>query len=135
MEYFEYGLKQRKSTGKVDTSRVYTSGRYMLGPDYTFLKYKADAHELPLSNLAVFSSSGGNESIGLEFIVDISLTFLLRKEQIGQLHVEMASSYRTVIESRAKDAVKNEAIFITFNEYFQGRMAGAAQVQCSRPIA
>ena len=30
-DYFEYGLKQRKSTGKVDTSKVYTSGRYVLG--------------------------------------------------------------------------------------------------------
>ena len=36
---------------------------------------------------------------------------------------DLASSYKTVIESRAKDAVKNEAIFITFSEYFQGRMA------------
>lgn len=58
-DYYEYGLKQRKSTGKVDTSKVYTSGRYMLGPDYTFLKYRADAHELDLTDLAVFSSSVG----------------------------------------------------------------------------
>lgn len=66
---------------------------------------------------------GSNESIGLEFILNISLTFTLRREEIGQLHKGLASSYRAVIESRAKDAVKNEAIFITFNEYFQGRMA------------
>lgn len=124
VEYYEYGLKQRKSTGKVDTSKVYKSGRYMLGPDYTFLKYRADAHELDLRDLAVFSSSGGsNESIGLEFVLDISLTFTLREHEIGQLHKDVASSYATVIASRAKDAVKNEAIFITFNEYFQGRMA------------
>lgn len=59
----------------------------------------------------------------MEFILDISLTFTLRREEIGQLHKDLASSYRAIIESRAKDAVKNEAIFITFNEYFQGRMA------------
>ena len=123
VDYFEYGLKQRKSTGKVDTSKVYGSGRYMLGPDYTFLKYRADSHDLHLKELAVFSSSGGsNESIGLEFVLDVSITYLLRKESIGQLHKDLASSYKAVIDSRAKDAIKNEAIFITFNEYFQGRM-------------
>ena len=52
------------STGKVDTNKVYTSGRFMLGPDYTFLKYKADAHNLKLSDLSVFSAGGSNESIG-----------------------------------------------------------------------
>ena len=121
-DYFEYGLKQRKSTGKVDTDRVYTSGRYVLGPDYTFLKYPADAHQLDLAKLAVFSSSGGsNESIGLEFILDISITYTLRQAEIGQLHKDLATSYSAVIGSRAKDAVKNEAIFFTFNEYFQKR--------------
>ena len=124
VDYYEYGLHQRKSTGKVDTSKVYDSGRYFLGPDYTFLKYKADAHQLHLKDLAVFSSSGGsNESIGLEFVLEVSLTYLLRKESIGQLHKDLASSYKAVIESRAKDAIKNEAIFITFNEFFQARMA------------
>ena len=40
-----------------------------LGPDYTFLKYRADAHTLSLDQLAVFSAGGSNESIGLEFIL------------------------------------------------------------------
>jgi hypothetical protein len=121
-DYFEYGLKQRKSTGKVDTAKVYGTGRYLLGPDYTFLKYRADAHELALDNLAVFSSGGSNESIGLEFILHISLTYTLRKLEIGQLHKDLATSYASVIASRAKDAVKNEAIFVTFTEFFQSRV-------------
>jgi len=123
VEYFEYGLKQRKSTGKVDTAKVYGSGRYMLGPDYTFIKYKADAHTLELTDLAVFSAGGSNETIGLEFVVHVDLTFFLRRDEIGQLHKELAGSYLAIIASRAKDAIKNEAIFIGFTEYFQGRMA------------
>ena len=65
VEYHEYGLKQRKSTGTVDVSKVYDSGRYAIGPDYTFIKYQADAHVLNLDGLSVFSASGGDDSIGL----------------------------------------------------------------------
>ena len=62
VEYHEYGLLQRKSTGKVDTTKVYGSGRYAVGPDYTFLKYRADAHSLQLDDLSVFSSSGATRA-------------------------------------------------------------------------
>ena len=40
VEYFEYGLVQRKTTGAVDTSEVYAAGRYALGPDRHFIKYQ-----------------------------------------------------------------------------------------------
>ena len=119
----EYGLLQRKSTGKVDTTKVYGSGRYAVGPD-AFLKYRADAHSLQLDDLSVFSSSGGsNTSIGLEFLLDIDLTYTLVKDEIGRLHTSLASSYNSVISSRAKDAVKNEAVFITFEQFIQARVA------------
>jgi len=59
----------------------------------------------------------------LEFRLDIYLTYLIIKEEVGQLHQELASSYKGVVISRAKDAIKNEAIFVTFNEYFQERKA------------
>jgi len=40
VEYYEYGLVQRLSTGAVDTEEVYTSGRYIVGPDKHFIKYQ-----------------------------------------------------------------------------------------------
>ena len=57
VEYHQYGLKQRKSTGTVDVTKVYDSGRYAIGPDYKFLTYQADAHVLDLGELSVFSAS------------------------------------------------------------------------------
>jgi regulator of protease activity HflC (stomatin/prohibitin superfamily) len=74
-----------------------------------------------LNELSVFSAGGGNESIGLEFQVDVDFTFFLIQDKIGDLHRELASNYKNVIVSRAKDAIKNEAIFVTFTEYFQAR--------------
>ena len=123
VEYYEYGLKLRKTTGTVDTSKVYGRGRYFLGPDYKFLKYQGDAIHQQLNEFSVFSGGGSNESIGLSFKIDVDFTFFLRKEEVGLLHKELASAYESIIVSRAKDAVKNEAIFVTFSEYFEDRMS------------
>mmetsp|Transcript_27665 Transcript_27665/g.51897 ORF Transcript_27665/g.51897 Transcript_27665/m.51897 type:complete len:316 (+) Transcript_27665:144-1091(+) len=121
VEYYEYGLSQRKTTGSVDTETVYTRGRYALGPDRKFIKYQADAHYVLFDELSVFSQAGSNESIGLEFLVDADLTYFLIEEEIGILHKELSKNYEEVIVSRAKDAIKNEAIHVTFNNYFQDR--------------
>lgn len=40
IEYYDYGLIQRKSTGSVNTDDVYSSGRYVIGPDRTFITYQ-----------------------------------------------------------------------------------------------
>ena len=123
VDYYEYGLAQRKTTGSVDTNRVYGKGRYNMGPDYKFIKYQADAHVEPLRSLSVFSAGESNSSIGLDFLVDVDYTFLLLKDEIGLVHQEIATSYRDVITSRAKDAIKNEAASVTFTQYFQDRNA------------
>jgi hypothetical protein len=121
VEYYEYGLSQRKTTGSVDTDRVYPQGRYAIGPDHKFITYQADAHYEALDELSIFSAGGSNSSIGLEFVIDIDFTFFLIEEEIGVLHEELAKNYRNIIVSRAKDAIKNEAIFVTFTEYFRNR--------------
>ena len=121
VEYYEYGLDQRKTTGSVDTEQVYAPGRYALGPDHRFIKYQRDAHFEYMDALSVFSAGGSNESIGLGFLVDIDFTFLLKEDEIGEVHKELASNYKNVIISRAKAAIKNEATSVTFSEYFQAR--------------
>jgi len=122
IDYYDYGLEQRKSTGKVNTDKVYNGGRYWLGPDKTFLKYPADEQILFLDDLAVFSD-GGEDSVGLTFLVDIFLTYAIKEQEVGELHKELAKSYRSVVESRTNDAVKNSAINITFSDYFENRKA------------
>lgn len=121
VEYYEYGLKQRKTTGSVNTDRVYPQGRYNTGADHKFILYQADAHYESLDALSVFSAGESNSSIGLEFVIDSDFTFFLIEEEIGILHEELAKNYRNIIVSRAKDAIKNEAIFVTFTEYFRNR--------------
>jgi SepF-like predicted cell division protein (DUF552 family) len=123
IDYYDYGLIQRKSTGSVDTSAVYSRGRYAIGPDRRFIKYQADAHLESFDQLGVFSASTSNESIGLEFWVDVDFTFFLIQDDIGLVHKELASNYRNVILSRAQEAIKNSAAkHVTFTQFFQERL-------------
>jgi regulator of protease activity HflC (stomatin/prohibitin superfamily) len=72
--------------------------------------------------LGVFSASTSNESVGLEFWVDVDFTFFLKPDEIGFVHQELASKYRSVILSRAQEAIKNVAAKnVTFVEFFQER--------------
>lgn len=122
VDYYDYGLIQRKSTGSVDTSQVYSNGRYNLGPDRRFIKYQADAHIESFEALGVFSATTSNVSTGLAFKVDVDFTFFLIEEEIGEVHQEQASNYRSVILSRAEEAMKNIAAKeVTFTEFFQNR--------------
>mmetsp|Transcript_30862 Transcript_30862/g.74581 ORF Transcript_30862/g.74581 Transcript_30862/m.74581 type:complete len:314 (-) Transcript_30862:1047-1988(-) len=122
IDYYDYGLVQRKSTGGVDTTQVYSSGRYVLGPDQHFIKYQADAHVESFEGLGVFSAANTNVSIGLSFQVDVDFTFFLIEDEIGEVHQELATNYRNQILSRAEEALKNiAAAQVTFTEFFQER--------------
>lgn len=122
VDYYDYGLVQRKTTGAVDTTRVYSSGRYALGPDRHFIKYQADAHLESFNQLGVFSATTSNVSIGLAFEVDVDFTFFLIEEEIGEVHKDLAKNYRKVIRSRAEEAIKNVAAKeVTFTDFFQER--------------
>jgi len=121
VDYYEYALDQSKVTRSVDTENVYGPGRYLIGLTHSFIKYQRDAHFEVLKDLSVFSAGSSDESIGLEFKVDVGFTFLLVEDEIGELHKELSQNYRSIIISRAKDAIKNEAVSVTFTQYFQAR--------------
>lgn len=119
LEYYQYGLL-KSAGGSVDTDKVYGSGRTLGGPAKSFVTYPANAIQQHFDQLEVFSA-GADSSVGLSFKVDIDYTYLLIEEEVGELHNELAKSYQDVISARTRDAIKNEAIYFTFNEYFQNR--------------
>ena len=63
---FQYGFARRKSTGAVNTKTVYSGGKHMLGPDYEFKIFRADAHFEFLTNVAVFTKDKLEVSIRAE---------------------------------------------------------------------
>jgi len=120
IDYWEVGLKQNKITGNVNTEKVYTKGRYVVGPSVKFFKYQADAHIIHLEDVEVFSD-GGSESVGLSLFVDVDFTYFLKTEEIGQLHKDLARTYEVVILSRTNDAIKNTATTVKLEDYFGKR--------------
>lgn len=53
--------------------------------------------------------------------MDVDFTFFLIEDKIGELHEELAQNYQSIILSRAREAIKNDAASISFTQYFQDR--------------
>ena len=51
----QYGFKKSRSTGSVDTSVVYESGRHFVGPDKYFKTFQATAHIVSLRDIEIFT--------------------------------------------------------------------------------
>ena len=122
VEYYEYGFLVRQSTGKVSLDEVYTPGNHFVGPDFTFKKFQSDAHIVRYDALSVFSA-GNEDSVGLEFKLDITFAYRLRKDKLVELHNELERQYAGVVDSRARDGIKNEAVNIAFASFFEERLA------------
>ena len=54
--YFQYGFVREKSSADVDTSKVYTMGKYFVGPGYDFKVYPRNAQTIQLDKVAVFTA-------------------------------------------------------------------------------
>ena len=85
---FQLGLKKQKSTGKVKLDEVYSSGRYFIGPDYTFKTFAADAHYEELNKIVTFSSDK------VEVEITCAMQYFLRPEDLKDMHQEYDLYYR-----------------------------------------
>lgn len=100
LEYHEFGFKRQKSTGKVDTSTVYSGGKYLVGPDVEFKRFKADAHFLDLDKVAIFTFDK------LEVKISAHMQYFLRKDELPLLHAAYDLYYQDVMKTTAVDALK-----------------------------
>ncbi len=76
LEWYEMGFKRSKSTGSVDTDRVYTFGLHFIGPDAEFKKFRASAHFEDFRKITIFSKDR------LEMVISCSLQYFLRPHQL-----------------------------------------------------
>ena len=69
---FQYGFRRRKTTGSVDTNKVYgMGGRHAVGPDYEFKVFAADAHFESFSSVTVFAAD--RLQVGTMGILDVGV--------------------------------------------------------------
>lgn len=115
LEYYEYGFVRQKSTGRVDLSTVYASGKHFIGPDYEFKVFKADAHMVTLNNVAAFTQDK------LEVRVDCFFQYYLRKRDLPLLHQAYDIHYKDVMVSSSIDAIKGRVPVFTTRQMFEQR--------------
>ncbi|KXJ14793.1 uncharacterized protein LOC110238397 [Exaiptasia diaphana] len=115
VEYYQIALVKQKSTGKVDLSRVYSSGRYLIGPDYTFKTFEADAHFETLNQVSTYSADK------VEVTVSCTFQYFLKPEDLADLHQEYDVYYKPVIKSTANAVIKGVATDIPVGDFIRKR--------------
>jgi hypothetical protein len=51
----KYGFDRRRTTGHVDTSKVYDGGRYLIGPDHEFKEFYAASQFVHYKHIPIFT--------------------------------------------------------------------------------
>lgn len=67
---------------------MYTSGRYMIGPDFTFKTFPAEVHYEELEKIATFSSDK------VEVEITCAMQYFLRPEDLKDMHQEYDLYYK-----------------------------------------
>jgi len=115
VDYNEYGFKQKRSTGSVDTTKVYQSGRFFVNPDMRFKSFQATAHTVHFEDLSVFTDDK------LEVLIDLTFVYFINPKTLANLHDDYEYSYRGIAEDKARAAIKNTAAKHKTPVYFENR--------------
>ena len=109
----QLGFKKRKSTGFVDIEKVYTSGRYFIGPDFTFKVFQAHAHFVELDKISVWTGDK------VEIKISCNFQYFLRKDFLPDLHEAYNVDYKPIVKGTAIDAIKGRAAVLPIEKYIR----------------
>ena len=113
--FLQMGFAKRKSTGTVDRSKVYMGGRHFVGVDYTFKKFKADAHIEVFQKMEFFNKEK------LSVTMTFALQYFLIPEELKSLHDSYDLGYRPILRNTVKAAIKDAATKYSVDEYRKER--------------
>ncbi|XP_052821759.1 uncharacterized protein LOC106872928 isoform X2 [Octopus bimaculoides] len=115
LDYYQMGVVKNKVTGSVSLDRVYSNGRYLIGPSHEFKVFKADAHVEYINNIRVFTSDK------LEVGLSGAFQYFLRLHQLSYLHKKYDVYYKDKVVKKANEAVKNVVTGFTTRSVFKER--------------
>jgi len=115
LDFYEYGFVRRRTTGSVDTNKVYAGGRHIIGPDFEFKEFYAAAQFVKFSHIPIFTLDN------LEVKITIELQYFLIKEDLKLLHDSYDIFYQSIIVNNAKDAIKNSVTKFDTDEFISNR--------------
>lgn len=115
LDFYEYGFARRRTTGNVDTAKVYAGGRHFIGPDFEFKKFYGAAQYVYFSHIPIFTKDN------LEVSISVELQYFLIKEDLKLLHDSYDIYYQSIIVNNAKDALKNSVTKFDTDEFISNR--------------
>jgi len=115
LDFYHFGFKRRHSTGRVNLDTVYEGGRYFLGPDFHFKKFKATAHHVNFNRISVFTTDN------LEVHLTITFQFFLIRDDLPLLHAAYDIYYEPIIVSNAKEAIISTCSRFDTDEFINDR--------------
>jgi len=119
----EYGFKYNKITGYIDTSTVYSSGRYCIGPGRYFVKYQK------IQSTCEFSDAGGAASgpvvtrtkDGVAITLSFSFQYGIPKDNLHLVYQSYTTNYMPPMVRVARNSVLQVAGNFTSTQYWLGR--------------
>jgi regulator of protease activity HflC (stomatin/prohibitin superfamily) len=123
LEPLEYGLVYNKITGTVNTEDVYESGRYIIGPAHTFIRFPRAWTTLEFSN-----RDGAPESPivtrtrdGVPITVSFSFQYQIKRENVSQLYNKYGTNYEAPITRVARNYILQAASNYEALAYWRNR--------------
>lgn len=115
LDFYEYGFARRRTTGTVDTSKVYQGGRHFIGPDFEFKEFYAAAQFVYFGHIPIFTTDN------LQVSISVELQYFLIKEDLPLLHDTFDLRYQSIVVGNAKDALKNSVTKFDTDEFISNR--------------
>lgn len=128
----EYGLLQNTISKELNTKRVYSSGRYFIGPSYKFITYPRQATTIVLG---VGGDSGSVVLPSSQVTMECSLQYQLIPTGLATLYSAFGTAYTSRFIGFASNALFNGLSSFTAQDFYQNRAqvekAGFAALQAA----
>ncbi|XP_067928708.1 uncharacterized protein [Watersipora subatra] len=130
LEFYQMGFTKSKTTGAVDTSKVWPGGRQWIGPVSTFKIFQASAHVITLDKVSVFAapdqtsavdSIGGSSGASLAIQISVHIVYFLIPQDLKLLHDKYDINYETLVRNSAQAAIKDSASKYTLQDFYENR--------------
>jgi len=120
----EYGFDYNKVTGHIDTSRLYGSGRYCIGPGHYFVKYPK------IQSTVEFSTRGGAASSpvitrtkdGVAITLSFSFQYKFQPQVLSSVYQNFTTNYQQPMIRVARNSLLQVAGNFTSTQYWLGRL-------------
>ena len=109
------GFPKHMLSGTVDREKVYMGGRYFVGVDKTFKRFRSDAHIEVFPEMSFFNKEK------LQVTMTCALQYFLRPYDLKYLHDKYNLEYRPVLRKTVESALKTAATEFTVREYRKER--------------